>query len=1145
MRPRERAGLVLRRLGKATPSRVRGPLGRVSRRFRSGWQGPLVTVVVAVSDDETTRIGPCLDTLRGQTHRNLEILVVPYGAAGQVRDLALKHAGQDWRIRVVARTATDAAAARTLGAAQSRGSYLMFAAGGDDLPESGVERLVEALELSGSPLAVGRMQAPHSLLPRIVAPYDAAHRTPLARTTLVECPVAVTDLGLGNRLFRRSFWTSAGLRFSSSNVHGTDVALASYSRAETFDLLQAPTYVPTGRADGVSVGAMTDVFSRLDDWLLDQRDTWRAVQQTDLPAATDWWLWGVLDAAIHPFLDDVERATPEQWARLRDHVELLLGSRGEGSLSTLRAESRVKLWLLRHDQRAELEEYVAARLFEGNDRPTDVVDGRVLGRLPFFGDDVVGVPLDSYEMHESETPLQVLLHGVRWTGPASLELDLYTRIQHVSLLEQPDVEVALVRTGTDERVLLPVRQHTDSRANLVEESRHQDYAPGALTAEVDAGTLAASLGSADLATWRLDVRLSSRGLTRQGGVSWLDDRGSAGLIDTGHLAPRLVSGFRVGVEGTEPATFGLSARRDAGVRLREVQVTGRRVSGTIVTGGASLDAVRVTMIGGLKARAPLRPVGADLVFSIEVPRPWTGPDNVCWDFVALDRDGREVQVGWPVEARQWLAVGEGAVAPSRSPTGDVEIAEARSTLVLESVELRDGLVQVSGRWLGTAPERAELDLRGERATIRGALDLGSDGTVRASFATTWDEWGLGAAPLPVDRYWFDVRGEPHDGPPGRVLLRASVIDGLLDFTVTDDFRFRPIRLGREAGIHLLPPVSDDDRGPYAQRRLQEWFRSGDVPLEPQSVYLQSYAGASATDSQLAIHHELRRRHPELVLHWGVADRSSTVPEGGVRVLMRSREWYRVMASATYLCLNIDVDRWFAARPGQQVLQTFHGYPAKSMGIRMWRAKHYTPRRIDLELARTSGDWSLILTPAPEMDVLLPHRVPLRRTDPQRRLPARRRAGLGRRGAGPAGDPGPARHPARPARRPLRSHLARRPGHQLALGGDGAPPRPGVGQPRARPGLRHPDARAPVPRSQPPEQRADLAAARRDRLPRDQRPDPGRGRRGARLLLAALRLRADRPADDLPGARPRGLHRRRPRLPLRLPRHRPGAAGRHR
>jgi CDP-glycerol glycerophosphotransferase len=138
-------------------------------------------------------------------------------------------------------------------------------------------------------------------------------------------------------------------------------------------------------------------------------------------------------------------------------------------------------------------------------------------------------------------------------------------------------------------------------------------------------------------------------------------------------------------------------------------------------------------------------------------------------------------------------------------------------------------------------------------------------------------------------------------------------------------------------------------------------------VEPDLVYLQSYSGASATDSQLAIHRELRRRHPHLRVRWGVADSSAWVPEGAEPVLMNSREWYQVLATAGSLCLNIDFDRWFAKRPGQRVLQTFHGYPAKSMGIRMWEAKGYTPRRVQLELDRTSRDWDLILTPTPEMD----------------------------------------------------------------------------------------------------------------------------------------------------------------------------------
>ena len=99
----------------------------------------------------------------------------------------------------------------------------------------------------------------------------------------------------------------------------------------------------------------------------------------------------------------------------------------------------------------------------------------------------------------------------------------------------------------------------------------------------------------------------------------------------------------------------------------------------------------------------------------------------------------------------------------------------------------------------------------------------------------------------------------------------------------------------------------------------------------------------------------------------MADRATVLPDGAVPLLTYTREWYEVLARVKYLVNNVDFERWFARKPGQQMLQTFHGYPSKSMGIRMWQAKGYTPRRINLELVRTSHDWSMILTPAPEMD----------------------------------------------------------------------------------------------------------------------------------------------------------------------------------
>ena len=308
-----------------------------------------------------------------------------------------------------------------------------------------------------------------------------------------------------------------------------------------------------------------------------------------------------------------------------------------------------------------------------------------------------------------------------------------------------------------------------------------------------------------------------------------------------------------------------------------------------------------------------------------------------------------------------------------------------STVVLDAVALGDGVLDVTGHWLAAPPPRWRLALvsrRGETGvdvtgsgsgsgTVTGTGPAGDDQRrFTVAVPTTWDEWGLGPTPLPVGTSWVEVT-TTDPGPSGARDVRLLVGDELFGqfarSTVGPDFRMIPVRHGRGLGVRLAPPLGDDERGAYAQRGLQEWASSDAVGLDPTAVYLQSYTGQSATDSQRAIHDELRRTRPDLTLHWAVASSATVVPEGGVPLLLHSREWYRVLGSAVWLCSNIDFDRWFRRKPEQRYLQTFHGYPAKSMGIRLWQAKQFTPKRIDLELGRNSRDWTLILTPAPEMD----------------------------------------------------------------------------------------------------------------------------------------------------------------------------------
>jgi CDP-glycerol glycerophosphotransferase len=95
----------------------------------------------------------------------------------------------------------------------------------------------------------------------------------------------------------------------------------------------------------------------------------------------------------------------------------------------------------------------------------------------------------------------------------------------------------------------------------------------------------------------------------------------------------------------------------------------------------------------------------------------------------------------------------------------------------------------------------------------------------------------------------------------------------------------------------------------------------------------------------------------------VRDRSVVVPDGARSVLLDSAEWYDAVASSRWLCRNIDFGPWLRLRPEQAYLQTFHGYPFKSMGRDFWRSKGFPPGQVRHFARRASSEWDLILLPS--------------------------------------------------------------------------------------------------------------------------------------------------------------------------------------
>jgi CDP-glycerol glycerophosphotransferase len=252
-------------------------------------------------------------------------------------------------------------------------------------------------------------------------------------------------------------------------------------------------------------------------------------------------------------------------------------------------------------------------------------------------------------------------------------------------------------------------------------------------------------------------------------------------------------------------------------------------------------------------------------------------------------------------------------------------------------------------------------VQGPRGRAAGAANA-TEGGFEARASLVQDRWGRGATGLPTGRYRLL---DGHGGP----LTPTDELAGRLPVVVRSDHVRATLLRGGGGGlvVQLAPPLEDDEVGPAAQQRLRASYAHSDVALDPTLVHLQTFAGEAATDSPRALHDELRRQRPDLRLVWAVTDRSVEVPPGAETVVVGSRAHYDTLARASWVVTNNDLEAWYVRRPGQRVLQTYHGYPSKAMGLAAWEAKGLTPARVAVQLARTSATWSLLLTPDEAMD----------------------------------------------------------------------------------------------------------------------------------------------------------------------------------
>lgn len=238
---------------------------------------------------------------------------------------------------------------------------------------------------------------------------------------------------------------------------------------------------------------------------------------------------------------------------------------------------------------------------------------------------------------------------------------------------------------------------------------------------------------------------------------------------------------------------------------------------------------------------------------------------------------------------------------------------------------------------GAGPRPGSAELVGPRARVEARI-TGGGKTWKAAFPLRASRWGGAELPLPAGDYEIRIP----DADLDEVSLAMQVLEGVR-IEVTG------------ATARIAAPVDPVYETPEGQATLEGRYLSYTGPSE-NAVFFESFYGRSVGCNPRAIDRALAAEAPGVTRYWSVVDLSVAVPEGAIAVVEGSPEWWRARAAARLLVVNDWLRRRFDRKPGQRVLQTWHGTPLKRLAL---HRPGFDPRRM-AAVIKESRRWNVLL-----------------------------------------------------------------------------------------------------------------------------------------------------------------------------------------
>jgi CDP-glycerol glycerophosphotransferase len=958
---------------------------------------PRISVVVPIYNVEPF-LEECLESIAGQTYRDLEVVMVEDGSKDASPAIAERFVARDKRFRLLTQPNGGLGKARNTGIEAATGEFLAFVDSDDYLALNAYELLLGALDETGSDFATGNVWRRQSQDVRQSPFLAKAFEKTRLKTHVSKYQPLIADRVAWNKLFRRSFWDKQGRRFPEGMLYeDTPVIVPAHFAAHSVDVIADPVYywrirdgeqlsITQRRVEPRALRDRLAAMGEVVDWLdKHRRRKWKR-----------WYCEGIVADDLRFFVNALATADDAYRELFLDEVNAFLDRLPDRIYDPLPAVERLKWHLIRRRLMPELLEVLRFQQERLRDTPPVEIGGNWYGDYPFREDERLKIPRSVYLL-EGELGLRAEIEALEWDGDRlRVRGNAYIRGIGAPNPDTHQVKVIVLRRGRLARVRLrtsgirlptEVTHRPDVTASA--NQRLRDLSWSGFEASLDPRRLRTA-GRWRPGVWEVYVVVRSGKVRRRRarfhfnrlrplrGVELpVGDGLRAKAVPTGGGGIALdlrnqwtaVKSHRLADDDVLELTGEVQGPRGAKPRLELVrrgdEKTFKYPLKIEEDGSPAKFSARVRLPDLLDAgEAAITDEEAEDAGGVDDAE--EVDDRQVWDFQAVGGGPRRtVSLPRDVAGAVW-AQGGRELALSITRKADAALVEQTPhPVVLQAGWTDDGALEIAGEVPGGLSVEEVLLVARDYGDVH-AFPAERDGTSFSARLTPARVESLaGALPLREGKWDLYARssGAGNAAPRVPIVLDRSLYEQLPLSTVVD---LKPFALTIARNDHAILVVerdhADDERGPYHQRELREnvYVARRHEPLRDAVVY-RSFNGRQYSDSPRAIHEELVRRGAPLEHLWVVQDGMCEVPPTAKVVREGSREYYEALGNARFVVSNDHFPGWFARRPDQVCLQTWHGVPLKRLGFDV-TARRSQLNRFAVDWEQQVENWQYVISP---------------------------------------------------------------------------------------------------------------------------------------------------------------------------------------